>query len=326
MNITVRRYLALSFSCIYLGALVWSLSNLGAAHALSDVGWARLVLLLLLAALISASSALVLKISCQRLECHLSLVEALGLTSATGLLNTIPVRIGTGMKGFYLVYLRGLPISGFASITGVTAAVAFTLYGLTGVLGVSISWFSVDRSSVGLQLLLATYASMVVAGTLALTLGSSLLHIRLPSRVSRLMSSFTNATMYLTTNPGFMVKIIILISLAIILVGFRLQLISSIFDVHLSFPESILLATAASVSAFASIIPGSLGVREAAISGTFVAIGGGLETGFVVAAVDRIVGLIRDLIIGGTWAITSRKIIGDLLRSKSSRKSKVFAK
>ena len=307
------RYVGSAFVVIYLLAMVWVLAKLDTSQGLSSINWYSFVLLLMLATAMSVLFAVVLKVSCGVLQCNLSLIEALGLTAASGLLNTLPARAGTGFKGLYLVYLRGLSISDFASITGVTAAVALMISGLSGMAGVTTMWLTEGTPRGGLG---AAYGALLISVALALTVGPVLLRLRFPFGLERFIKPLSTATNSLTANPIFVGKIAVLDLLGLSFVALRLYLIATLLGEPISLPAAILLANAGAVSTLMSVVPGGLGIREAAISGTLVAIGGGLEAGIVIATLDRVVSLVRDLIIGGGWLITIRHTVGDLIRGE----------
>ena len=311
-----RKYAAYTILVGYLAAVVWVLTSLDTSSGVSSIKWHEFALLFLLAAAVSGSNAVILRLSCSVFRCSVSWIEALGLTSASGLLNTLPVRVGTGFKGLYLVYLRGLPVSAFASIAGVTAAVALVTIGFMGETGVILNWLSEGAFGGGLGVLAVAYAAMLVSGVAILILGPAILRLKFPRAFHRFISSLSNATTSLVANPGFVAKVALMSVLGVALIALRLHLISDLLDEPVNLSAALLLATAGAVTTWVSIVPGGLGLREGAISGTFVAVGGGLEAGVVIATVDRVVGLIRDLVVGAPWIFVARRNIGHIFDSE----------
>ncbi len=312
----MRRYLVFGLIVVYLAAAIWLILNIETPREISSVSWSQYLLLIILAAMMSALWAAILKISCKAFQCNLTLIEAFGLTSANSLLNLLPLRLGTGFKALYLVGFRGISITEFASVTGVAVSIALVTFGIGG--GLALGYFSLFERAWAFAVfgLGMAYLGITVLGTALLLTASLVSRIRFPFGLQRFIVPVAVSVARLTGNRGLIANMVGIGLASVVAIGLRMWLIADIIGYDISFSGAVLLGTAGWVLTVVSVVPAGIGIREAAISGTFVAIGGGFEAGLVIAAIDRVVLLVRDLIFGGAWLVGARHILVYSIRHK----------
>ena len=315
----MRKAIAYSLTVAYVGAIVYVLTRLDASRSLLTIRWYEILPLFGLGVTTSAVNAAVLRMTCAALKCGVPWAEAFGLASANGLFNALPVRAGLGFKAAYLVSLRRLPIAGFASITGVTAAFTFVTAGLLGAVAAVVSWLSDSQDSGSMGLVGLAYVLTSIVGIAALVLGPTLLRLRFPWGLKRFAVPLAAAASSLTASPLFVTRLAVVVLLGVLVVTLRLFVITALVDEPIGVLSAVLLSTSGTLAMYASVVPGGLVVREAAISGTFVAVGGGLEAGVVIATLDRALSVFRDVIIGGAWLVIVRKHLAGLVGQSSAR-------
>ena len=314
----MRRYLAFGFVVAYIAAAIWLVLNIETPREISSVSWSQYLLLIIVAAMMSGLWAAILKISCKAFQCNLTLIEAFGLTSANSLLNLLPLRLGTGFKALYLVGFRGMSIAEFTSVTGVAVSIALVTFGIGG--GLALGYFSLFERSWGFAVfgLGMAYLGITVLGTALLLTAPLVSRIRFPFGLQRFITPVAISVARLTGNRGLIANMVGIGLASVVVIGLRMWLIADAVGYDISFPGAVLLGTAGWVLTVVNVVPGAIGIREAAISGTFVAIGGGFEAGLVIAVIDRVVLLVRDLIFGGAWLVGARRILANSIRHKDS--------
>lgn len=104
-----------------------------------------------------------------------------------------------------------------------------------------------------------------------------------------------------------------------LLVALRFDIAFNLLGVDQSYPYFMVIAPAAGLAGMLSFTPGGLGIREAFITGTAVAMGSDLDTGLLAATVDRGVMLVVSLVGGsiGMWW-TRRRMTTALAATLSS--------
>ncbi|MCJ7792316.1 MAG: flippase-like domain-containing protein, partial [Dehalococcoidia bacterium] len=96
----------------------------------------------------------------------------------------------------------------------------------------------------------------------------------------------------------------------LVVLTLKTYLVAQLLEIPVTISGAFLLCTASTVARVVSIFPGGLGIVEAAMSATYVILGGNLESGILLSVVDRIINLIATVIMGGSWLLFSRKQIG----------------
>ena len=317
-NSRMRRYVLSALAVVYLAALVYVVAGFEHSRLLLTLSWTDFAVLSILSLATTILNGLFLKVACHALGCQIAKIEAVGLASANSLLNYLPLRVGLGFKAAYLASVRGLSVSGFASITGVSAAMTFVCAGVLGA-GTSLwQWqFSVPRQT-SLGVLGALYVATAVLGVTLIMGGDAILNrLRLPWGLSRFSAPLSGALSTLTRDMAFQFQTYGLNLAILMVVAARLYFVSLLVDAPVTLSEAILLSTAAAVAVFVSILPAGLGVREAALSATYVVLGGSLETGLLLSTIDRIVSLFWAIIVGSVWLWASRHQIGGLASNET---------
>ena len=316
-NSRMRRYVLSALAVVYLAALVYVVAGFEHSRLLLTLSWTDFAVLSILSLATTILNGLFLKVACHALGCQIAKIEAVGLASANSLLNYLPLRVGLGFKAAYLASVRGLSVSGFASITGVSAAMTFVC---AGVLGASISlwqWQFSEPRQITLGVLGALYGATAVLGATLILGGAGLKRLRLPWGLSRFSAPLSGALSTLTRDMAFQFQTYGLNLAILMVVAARLYFVSLLVDAPVTLSEAILLSTAAAVAVFVSILPAGLGVREAALSATYVVLGGSLETGLLLSTIDRIVSLFWAIIVGSVWLWASRHQIGGLASNET---------
>ena len=307
----LRPYLIVLLGAAYVGAMVFAAFTFEHTDALLAIEWADVGLLSLLGLAGLLHSGLLLRIAVRVAGAQIGNIESVGLACANALLDYLPLRAGLGFKAAYLASVHRLPISSFASLTLVTFAIAALC---AGVLGVAASLWLLGYSDTGrlsLILMTAAYAA-VTAGGVFMILGSGKLHLLpLPIWAKRHVDALSAAILTLSRQRTFQVQALAITLSMLLVIALRLYFVTGLLEVPVSFAEAVLLSTSTSIARLVSFLPAGLGVREAALSATLVAVGGEAEAGIMVAAIDRVVVLVWAAIVGGIWIVSSRRRPGN---------------
>jgi uncharacterized protein (TIRG00374 family) len=151
------------------------------------------------------------------------------------------------------------------------------------------------------------YGAMAACGLSMVVAGGYLDRVPLPSLVSRYAETLIRSIAALSRRRSFQVRAYPITLTILIVLAVRLYLVAGVLDSPVSAGEAILLGTAMAVSTLVNIMPAGLGVREVALSATFVALGGSVETGLMVAAADRLISLVLTALVGILWMVSARR-------------------
>lgn len=303
----MRRYVLSLLVLAYIAVIIYAVLRFADSDAVLSIGWKDVIWLSLLSLTNIVLNGIFLREACRALGCFLTGVEAVGLASANALLNYLPLRPGMGFKAVYLASVHRLPVAAFASIAGISVAVALICAGLLGATASLWLLRAPDSSNTSLIVIAVAYAAMASGGLALIVAGGYILRIPLPSSVRRYTDTLTRSIAALSRQRAFQARAYPLTTTVIIIVSVRLYLVAGLLDSPVSAGEAVLLGTAAAISTFVNILPAGLGVREAALSATFVALGSSAETGLLVGAVDRLVALVWAALVGTLWLVAARR-------------------
>lgn len=269
-----RRWLLLLAAVLFLvgGVLAWKRLPVG-AHL---VHWKPLALL----AAVPVPATVVLnaarfQISARILGRHVSSATALRVSVAATAANLLP------LPGAALVRIQGLKVLG----EGYGAASA-----ATGV--VAGAWAGVTLTAAGLWQLPA--GSPLLSGVLAAVGITALAAAALGLRALVPEGRFASLAS----------RLLVLEGLVLLTAAGRLYLVFSSLGVDVRFHQTIALTVAGVAASAVGVLPGGLGLREAAAAGLASLLALPASAGYLAAAIDRLVGLIVLFLITAVLALS----------------------
>ena len=306
----MKRYLAFAFVTVYIVALIYIVCNFWDSSAISTAKWKNIAVLSLLYMLAIGLSGEVTRITCVALGHQLSRVESIGIASANSLLNYLPFRPGAGFQAAYLISVVGLSLSKFMLFGGFLLLTILICNGFVGIIASVFEWRLFSPKHGVLGMLAAIYALIALAG-IAVTIGGRLIqHLWLPFKLQRFTKEMSANLYLLTRNRLFIIRVYGIIMGILVVLTLKTYLVAQLLEIPVTISGAFLLCTASTVARVVSIFPGGLEIVEAAMSATYVILGGNLESGILLSVVDRIINLIATVIMGGSWLLFSRKQIG----------------
>ncbi len=312
----MKRYLAFAFVVVYIIGLGYVVDRFWDLSLISGVGWKVIAFLTLLNMLALGLFGEASRATCVALGRQLSRTEAIGIASVNSLLNYLPFRPGAGFQAAYLISVVGLSLSKFMLFGGFLLLTILICNGFVGIIASVFEWRLFSPEHVVLGMLAGIYALIALAG-IVIMIGVRLIqHLWLPFKLQRFTKAISSNLYLLTGNSLFMIRVYGIIMGILVILTIKTYVMAQLLEIGLTITGAFLLCTASTVARVVSIFPGGLGIVEAAMSATYVILGGNLESGILLSVVDRIINLIATVIMGGSWLLFSRKQIRLLLSEK----------
>lgn len=267
--------------------MYWAYQNwdsLSRAFALSP---SYLILLIPLILLSNTWTGLLNQVMATHLGAPLPLCEVIPLGLASSAANYfLPMRAGAGLRAGYFKKRCNLPLTAFASSMAAVYVMTLLANALMGLLAMTVSWcregiwswavFFVLFAVAGGCLIAIVFSPKPREGTY----GSKLLNYLI--RIHHGWDMLRRSPSVLAKSAGLSV----LLTLTLMI---RLFVVYSALGRPVSMDGCLLVAAMTAVSTFVSITPAGLGIREAMILFSSVAIGVSAEVSLLAAAADRAV-------------------------------------
>jgi hypothetical protein len=199
--------------------------------------------------------------------------QAIGVAVAGTAANLLPI------PGAALVRIEALTASGATGRSAARATIA-----------IGTIWIALSSILAGILLLGVT----AVAGAIALSVGVA------AGVTARILTRRG-------TSARWTLRVVTIEAGALAITALRLWAIAAALGVELQLRAAAIMAVSYAVSSAVGFFPGGLGLREAVSSGLGTLAGAPRSVGFVLSAVDRVVGLFVHVIIGIALAFRSKR-------------------
>lgn len=220
--------------------------------------------------------------------------ENLAVLMAGGLANYLPMRIGTVIRMRFFKKAHQLDYSTFIGIMGVRTLLLLALTGLLGCAG--LVGLGLTGKTMALPVMLA-FAVMGLLPLLALFVPLSA-SVRSDTYRGRQFQRLAAAHGVLRANPAALWLLLSIMLAQFAVLSLRLLIAFQVFGLEVSVWALLLLGPVATLVTFASITPGSLGVREWIIGALAGMTGLDFQNGVFAGTLDRSVAMLLTFIVG----------------------------
>lgn len=235
--------------------------------------------------------------------------ENLVVSTATGLGNYLPMRLGTLIRIRYMKRVHRLRVARFGSMLGMRVVLMQSASGVLGLIGVIGVWLTQGRFSVVLAgLFFAIFAVSALAFSLRLPRAAS------TGLVRRVWNDFVEGFEVTRARPGVALQVLALLVVQYALLAWRLDVSLAAVDVEASFFLLAMLGPLTGLVSAVAVTPGGIGVREALIGYVTYEVGMTFDSGMIAAAVDRAVILCLIAVLGSIsfgyiwWGVRSAPV------------------
>jgi uncharacterized membrane protein YbhN (UPF0104 family) len=221
--------------------------------------------------------------------------ECVMLMAGSGFGNYLPMRLGTVVRAQYLKSVHGFRYARFGSAFGVRTVLlvgATGILGLVGVIGIGLTG---GRWSVELLLVFASLLVVPLIAWVTPLPGAA----RGVGRVRRVLGDFAEGIRALRQRPWTSLAVLVLIVLQQVTLAARFAVAAAGTGSDPPLAVLLLLAPLAALTAYLSVTPGGLGVREAVMGYATFAAGASFSSGLYVGTVDRAIQLAMVAALGG---------------------------
>jgi len=220
------------------------------------------------------------------------------LQNASVLLNYAPAKVGTVFQANFLKCHYRLSYAHFATffvyltLLMTAAASAIGLVALVGFYGVG---------GYETRALCAAFS-----GVLVCSIFFAFVPLPIPTgshKLSVILRNFLTGRRYVVCEKRTLFVCAVFLVVNFVLVSIRLGIIYNSMGQNIHLAGYLILGAIGQVAMFASITPGSLGIRELILGAAAVALGAPLEVGVLAAMIDRAISLSWTFVIGGICTI-----------------------
>jgi len=309
----VQSWLKNIIGLVILGVLLWYLSQRWEQlKSLVKLNLSELLLLYICTGLATVSNCKVNQRLLRVLGARIGLWELVLLQNAMRLLNLMPMKFGTVVRGNYMKRHHSVSYTNYVTFflffTFLMAAAAAVI-GLVGV-GVVYKFGSYETNILGLFFIFLLAAA-------ALFLFAPLPTPKSDGKWMRALRGFLQARMDIAKNKKVILANLCFLLLTFSLTAVRLGIIFHSIGKDIHPVGYLILGALGFASLIISITPASLGVRELVIGVGAVGLGVPLEVGLLVAMFDRAIMLSWTFVIGGLCALWLwRKYPADFKKNK----------
>jgi uncharacterized membrane protein YbhN (UPF0104 family) len=221
--------------------------------------------------------------------------ECVVLMAGSGFGNYLPMRLGTVVRAQYLKSVHGFRYARFGSAFGVRTVLlvgATGILGLVGAIGIGLAG---GRWSVELLLVFTSLLLVPLMAWVTPLPGPA----RGVGRVRRILGDFAEGIRSLRQRPWTSLAVLVLIVLQQVTLAARFAVAAAATGSDPPLAVLLLLAPLAVLTAYLSVTPGGLGVREAVMGYATYASGASFSSGLYVGTVDRAIQLAMVAALGG---------------------------
>lgn len=240
-----------------------------------------------------AAASAVLREFATVFDVRLSFRECFALVSLRSLGNYLPLSAGWTANALYLKQKKNFPIASFTALM----AGNFVLMLLTaGLIGIAV--LAAHALTTGsFQVVLWVLYLLVVIATIAM------LRIPIPSikradKLGRILKNMHEGWQMIRTNRRVLYSVTALHALSQAAAAVQFVVVFRALEIDISFSAILILSISTTITQFASILPGNLGLREAVAGAVGAAFGVTFVTGLLAATVTRAVNMALIFVLG----------------------------
>lgn len=238
-----------------------------------------------------------------RLGARIGIGEAVALTTATTLVNHVPMSAGLVLRGAVLHRHHDLSVPRYVALMGASGLLTVAASGGLG-LGATLASASTLPSTT-LAGLVALFAGVAVAPLVLLHLPPAWLAGG--GAVRSRMRAVVEGWRDVRADRGTLAALAGLALLQLALVATRFTLCFGAGGVQAGWLAAAVFASVATLSVLASVTPGGLGLREVLVAALAAPFGLGFQQGMVAASLDRAVLLAFSVLAGGAGLLWLRR-------------------
>jgi uncharacterized membrane protein YbhN (UPF0104 family) len=313
-----RRWSSVLVAVLILGILGWYLHNhlaeLGRICSLSLTEVALLSSIVLFGHLIAT---LKFWMMARGFDIFLPFWEAFVLTEAGGVLNIVPLNVGSGFRAAYLKQVHRLRVVNFG--VGFSGLLVSSLVS-AGVLGLAFLKETTVRSGSLCWLFSALIVLPVISFGLIRFLPLNRLRAEgVQTRLYDLYDSVLEGLNAMVSNRAVFLTWLGLDLISGLLLGARYWLIGHWLGYSTDFGSGIVMQSVSRLTSFFTFMPaGALGVREALTGFGAVGLGNSAVSGVMISTVDRIVATCYLIFTGGLSLFLARERIAQSMEAPAN--------
>lgn len=290
---------------IILGLIVYLWNNVGDIRAGIRISVGQIALLTTLILATWVLNSLPMLVIARLMHKRIGFWENLSVMLAGGLVNYLPMRLGTVMRMQFFNKVHGVDYATFIGVMGVRTLLLVALTGMLGCVGLAGLAVGGSEIPTTLSMLFVTLAIIPTISILITfqTLGDQ------DAYWLQILRKLGHGHSVLRGNPGSYAVLALITIAQFSVLSMRLFIAFQAFGLHLSWWVLLLLGPTVTLVTFLSITPGSLGVREWIIGGLSGIAGLEFQYGIFAGTLDRAVVMALTFIVGpGCLYYTLRKI------------------
>lgn len=278
------------------GAGVWAARNWDKVEAACSLSPAHLSGLIPLTILTVLLGGLQNRVMAEPLGAVLRLREWAPLGFASGLADyVLPMRAGIAVRAAYLKKRHGLSLTRYASAMTVVYVMTILANCLIG--ATAVGWIALSRGVVSWPLLSAQLAVAAgCAAALAFSPRAAARHA--DARFWGVLVRFHVGWDMLRRRPGLLAKAGAIAVGSMVAYSFRLHIAFAAVGRSVGLVECLLIGSLVAISTLVSITPAGLGIREAVVLFTSLALGVTPEVSLLAGAADRAVSIVVIALLG----------------------------
>ena len=229
---------------------------------------------------------------------RLKFKEWFGLSVITTMSNYLaPFGLGMSLRGLYLKRKYKFPYGTFITTLATSYLTSFLIYSFLGLLVMILVYFKYNFFNIILLLLfLITFLVCI-----SVILFSPKINYKKKNFLSKVLGVINNWNK-IKRNYKLLIKLTFNDLLSLLNYSFRIFFIFYILSNKIPFISSVLISVLTLFSSIIGLTPASIGVKEALIIYSTIAIGKSLNLGIAVAAIDRIIAAIYVFSLGGIFS------------------------
>ncbi len=294
-NWSIKRVLQLIMQVAVLGYIVYYIfSRRGELARLWNVNLidAVVVLALIFVGDIIRSYQLCYIVS--KLDSEITITESFLITTASTLLNYLPMNAGTIAKARMLKKHRSLKYAHFVSVMGATILITIFSGGVLGLTSIIISRLSLETNNI---ILVGFFVLSIIVPIALLYIPASLISDK-PGWVRTAMKDLVLGLEQIRKNGKGLLVLFLLATTLLLIAALRLWICFEALNTPVTIFGCIMFAVVSNLLLIINITPGSLGLREVLIGAIAQFTGLSFERGLFAASLDRVFSLVFAILVG----------------------------
>jgi uncharacterized membrane protein YbhN (UPF0104 family) len=289
--VTALRYIV--FVAVILAGF-WYLSSHFSSYARrASFTPGKIALLVLLNLCTIACESVRLRIMIRKLGRDIGAVASWNMMTLMQSLNHVVLKAGTMSGGFYISKRYGISFTSYVAFV-VTYVVVMVMG--SGILGLSVSAFSFATNAAPSPVipLFFTGVILVSAGMIV----AARIRLSIPW-LPRFAAKFLESVNSIYSDTGLLSVLLAVECVYHVTTALRFMTAVALFSGHVGFLESVVVITVGNFLRIATIVPGGLGIAEAASAWTAGIVGGDSGISAMAAGFDRVVYVFLVMVFGG---------------------------